>query len=278
MVLKAIRASLIIVFITIAILYASLRIIDPLGAYTSVYNWHVLTGLWQADGNGYIYPSGKIYLRGYTATILRDGLRFVPDSSPISDCLIAFIGDSFTWGYGVSDENTFVNDIANKYSYRVWNVGHNGYNAEQVWASRQDYQADGYIYLHIWNDHQAPVEVSKQAGQPNIFSVYWTYLKLDIVSHYAKIAQAAPIGNAYKEAMQKLHEDDRVLIFAFEDKQYNQLGSQASALWESVILLSDDLYSHDVVSPTDPHPNRLGHQQIADAMLPIIDDWLVDIC
>lgn len=251
-------------------------LVDPLGAYTNELNWQAITAQTNHHETGVSMREGTHELIGYRVTMLADGLRYVPDSIE-SDCTIAFIGDSFTWGYAVNDDETFANRIADALGVHVINAGRNGYNAEQVLASRNYYDADLYVYLHIWNDHQPPVRVHQHQAESALMSYYHT-LRNNGIGMFGTIAERQAIGADYINAMDVLTGDSDVMVFVFEDVLFSGLGTYASERWSNVIMLPDSVYINDMVSYSDPHPNAIGHQQIADAMLADVLSFIEDTC
>ena len=248
-----------------------LRLVDPRGAYDMYNAYWILSDGIDDDEIGYRTRPGIYQARHFTATILDDGSRYVP-ASVESNCVITMIGDSFTWGMGVSDEETFSNLIAEQLKVTVLNHGYRAYNAEQVLAVRNRYNASFYVWLHITNDWHAPTHYTReqvQARRPAISFALFSYLPNQ------SLVQTLPDDNQnYRDALGALATDERVLTFAFDE----EIGSRAARWYPSIILLPESHYRNNPVSITDGHPNETAHRLIAEDMLPAIRNMMESHC
>ena len=76
------------------------------------------------------YPFSVIYTTDNKAR------RTIRTNSMSNDKRILFFGDSFTFGYGVNNEDVFVQEVANNIdNYSVYNYGVNGYGIAQMYQS-----------------------------------------------------------------------------------------------------------------------------------------------
>jgi hypothetical protein len=77
---------------------------------------------------------GRTVLFDVTYTIDTNGFRVIPVAAPLAQCLVAFFGDSFTFGWGLSDTETMPNKFvaASGGIYRGYNFAQNGYGAHQM--------------------------------------------------------------------------------------------------------------------------------------------------
>ena len=250
-----------------------LRVIDPLGGYARLIGIRAISTLIEDDPIGLTYRAGHIHAPDYSVTMLSDHSRLVQDSNWQSDCQIAFIGDSFTFGLGVNDEDTFVNYLAQSLALNARNYGINGYNTQQVLIMRNRIQADGYVYLHIDNDwHRRAVfdegTVREQLQQP-VFALS-PYLRSRPVGE----PTLADDNGIYRVSLATLATDPQVLTFAFD----TDIGTRAHEWHKSIILLDDALYIEHQTSYLDAHPNKTGHHLIAGVMQPHLETFVNRIC
>lgn len=193
--------------------------------------------------------------------------RAMPDRN--SDCLIAFIGDSVTFGHGVNDDETFARLIAEELGVSAINFGMNGYNAEQVLASIEyldgRYDIDLYVYLHTRNDHHEAIPESdmRHGGWQPAFVTTVLYL------NKSRRLSNVEIPDWYHSAIDAITSRDNVLMFAFDNDEIVPRESGA------IIL---DSYTPNVNSPADGHPNTQGHRMVAYQMLPDIRNALRGRC
>ena len=132
---------------------ALLALFDPLGfGYFRdqvALNPHLI-----ADPRGYTFAPGHYPLSKSSFTILPDGSRAVPHTPPQADQTLVFMGDSVTFGYGVDDEQTWVDLVARALpDVHIINAGVSGFNSSNVLRTLALYpSADALVYLIINND------------------------------------------------------------------------------------------------------------------------------
>jgi len=100
-------------------------------------------------------------------TIDTNGLRVIPTATPLAQCRVAFFGDSFTFGWGLTDAETMPNQFvaASSGLYRGYNFGQSGYGPHQMLRMLESGRfdrvvGDGPIDLVIYQgivDHVARV-------------------------------------------------------------------------------------------------------------------------
>ena len=91
--------------------------------------------------------------------------------------LIPFLGDSFTFGIGVEDDETFVSHLARKSGRRVLNLGVPGFSLKE--------ELDIIEFRH------------EELGSPPLY-VFVAYAGNDLYETWARAAQPAPSGAASK--------------------------------------------------------------------------------
>lgn len=252
------------VAITPLCLDALLWHVDPLGTRIMVYNWIALAQVDMPHPTGYQYPPGTYDLGFYSVSIVDDGKRLVPASGN-GDCVIAFVGDSVTWGQGVNDADTFVNRLAAHFpNVTIENTARNRYSITNIAAVLEHYSADGYVWTLINNDTQPFAEAQTYTRLPSATELYITTLVAEY--RYEQQRQQMAWGDYAPLLQQIIHRPD-ILTFGFED---DPLAQEAKA-----ILIP---YPSQQVSPADKHPNAEGHQQIADAMFSWVESFATRIC
>ena len=265
------RRLLIIILLTVAIVPPALDFllwhIDPFGTRVMVYDWITLAESDMPHVTGYQYPEGIIELSNSTITTISDGKRLVPASGS-GDCVMAFVGDSVTWGASVNDADTFVNQLARLFpDVTSWNTGRNRYSVSNVSAAIEHYQADGYVWTMISNDTQPFATPETYTRMPSAFELYLTTLAAEY--RYAGGLNSLTWGEYVLLAQDIVARAD-VLTFGFQD---DPLAMEAESWGVNLIP-----YPDDTVSIADRHPNAQGHKQIALDMLPFVSAFVTKVC
>lgn len=243
-----------------------LVVVDPLGAHAYADDNARLASVAFPDAaTGYMLAPGTHYLTRSVVTIGRDGRRIVPDTDSEADCTIAALGDSITFGFGVNDDATWVNQLARLYpDVRFINTAYSGYNSDNIRGAYENTIADGYVYLIINND----------TGYPAVWEPNWRDKEsLTGVAAYLAMAsrQSRPRWPAFEEDMRVIFDGD-VLAFTFQEYEL--------AAW------LQDRYPQTIALPfwtsnnsrADNHPDRTGHTQIANSMVGHFDSWIEGVC
>lgn len=80
----------------------------------------------------------------------RDGLRFQPDFLDTKAKKVAVLGDSFTFGYGVNDNETFTNKLNDlNHNYSFLNYGVPGYSTDQEYLLLKELLKDKTISQYV---------------------------------------------------------------------------------------------------------------------------------
>lgn len=270
--LQMLAKGLTVVAISLLLIEGLLRLIDPWGALRYVSDSRELFAHFaEDDALGYRMQPGRYTFSNWIATVNADGFRAIPDTSPMG-CTIVLVGDSVTFGFGVSDTETWANLLARQYpAVRIINTGVNGYNANNAYAIMTHVHADAYLYLLIDNDAEAPLDWRRSVRDMNVSAMmlYWFW------SNPQRVAAAD--GPSYLPTFWKTLDAITRLpnaqMIAFDDAP-DSLGKQAAKRYP--IILIPNYTGHN--SYADPHANAFGNQQIAAAISPILHSLINESC
>ncbi len=141
--------ALAILVTTLITVEAMLYWIDPLGVYVylsdqdTFFTQQVIV----LSPDGYALKPGEYHFRHWQFSANQDGNRSVPASHG-GNCTIAVLGDSVSFGWGVNDEDTWVNLLATANpGINIINTAKPGYSAGNIRRAIDLFPADGYIYL-----------------------------------------------------------------------------------------------------------------------------------
>jgi hypothetical protein len=243
----------------------ALWVFDPLGVllYFDAIQDHAAVKI--AHPTGFAYPPNDYIFGAYPARIRRDGYRDVP-LSVYADCVLTFVGDSFTYGSGVSDWETFASQIAAQFDdVEFHNAARGGYNVDNVSATMQHVRdgSNGIIYLIYDNDYYGGVTTLTPTTRRYLLPLGWYLYALGFNMPPPYDAQA------FTPRLQSALSDD-VLPFVFEDA--------------TIAMVAQDMGAIPIARPTsvisryDFHPDAIGHQQIADSMLLHIESFASERC
>jgi hypothetical protein len=270
---KYIIAGLFMMLLTFGAIELLLRYGDPWGGirYYSDLS-RQLASFVEAERGFMMYP-GLYEFSNWSALINLDGSRYTP-ASKSADCDIVFVGDSLTWGFGVNDQHVFVNHIAGEIDAHVVNAGLSAYNSEQVLMAIETMDADGFVYVIINNDDEVTVQ------RTNDLPVTPAPLLLNRAAASVYLDFAAKTGGGAATDEQRFEHDLRqiaargdVLMAIFEDVR--GWHERVAAIVPEVIVLPPYTARISVV---DPHPNAVGHQQIAANLLPHVKALESEVC
>lgn len=229
-----------------------LRLFDPVGLLRLSATLHNLHSMIVPQSNTYVFIPGQYNLADNTLTVGTDGYRVIPDNHD-SNCRIAILGDSVALGWGVNDEQAWVNLIARQMpNVKFINTAVFGYNIKDVYLAYQRVSADAYLYLMVSNDDEAGTD-------------FWNddlnTLPVAIIE-YSNLLTVKPsernpvMFNTYLEKLQSVK---NMTIVGFKEDDL--------ARTSSVLLING--YVHRI-SKVDAHANAEGNREIADALLPIV--------
>lgn len=238
----------------------ALRLFDPWGLTRMIDDLNRLNTLLRPlPSGGYGLQPGTHHMAGWTLTVLPDGTRWIPDNHEAS-CTVAIVGDSVAMGWGVDDAQTWVNQIARQVpAVHLIDAGIVGYNIQDVYETLPP--ADAYLYLLIDNDDQPRL---------SFFGARTTYsLALQAYLDFITWAHEPP-GNAvfFATYLDRLEAIPHLHIIAFSGERLAQNLPQTNMI---------PPYTSRI-SRADPHPNTTGNQEIAAAILPIVQTMLARDC
>lgn len=276
--MKRIIGFTLVILIILVMVELGLRILDPWGAFAYYTDMWTLRHAYisVADNRVYLLPPGIIQLRGWSVTTTEQG-RLVPDSEP-GACTLAFVGDSYTFGHGVSDQDPFANQVARQFPHlTVRNLGVNGYNTAQVLATVQHNQADIFVYLVIGNDIE-PVMSEMLHPEPMLLiqgmRVYEYYARQYWRNrHTVQAASELPtIPDWFNQSIAALADRKNILMVVFE---HDVIGQYVVEHYPATVIISHVGHPN---SKADGHPNAIGHAQIAHDIAVYIPDLMARYC
>ena len=245
-----------------------LSLFDPLG-FAYYRDQAYLSTQLVADPRGYTFRTGTHTLLSYTFTILPDGTRAVPDTNVNGSKTLVFVGDSVTFGYGVDDDQAWVNLVARELpDVHVINAGISGFNSTNALRTVEQYpNADALVYLLIGNDADEENHPDfDHLRQPVPLSWLATYLtNLPTFLNPVGVDGFIARGNLprYLGEVRQINADPRTLLVAFDNELTTLTIQQCCA----VTLINRGT---DRVSPADGHPGVRGSQEIAAQMLLLV--------
>jgi hypothetical protein len=218
------------------------------------------------DNNGLVVLlDGEHRFSNWTATIAA-GTRVTQTRS--SDCDIAFIGDSVTFGWGVNDADVWVNLLAQTYpTVEIRNYAYPGYDTANLSAAFRQIRADGYVYFIIENDSGRGI----QAGPRQSESRRWTLARYVLHLTFMYRAQQRQIiaTDEFKAFLEGIPANTLMLGFTGE-----VLAGYAAEHHGAILV---ERYT-EALSAGDGHANVVGNQQIYAAVLPHVDAFIRRIC
>jgi len=247
-----------------------IRLTDPLGITRYFRNSERIV-FRKDDELGYKLEPGSYTFIGWSLTVLDDGTRYVPAVQANSDCIIVTLGDSVTFGQGVSDHETWVNRLAQRFpEVHFINAGVSGYNLPNIFPNYLRYrqQADGILYTLIDNDIEASISRDEPFGASIIEqSVLLLYLHALSLPRPPLMPQSD-----YLPYLDALSTDPHVLISAFAS------GGASESLAKSYPTISlQPMWTH-TLSPFDQHPSAQGHEEIAQTAAPLAAQLIEQVC
>ncbi len=272
---RAIIGVLLMVIITLGMIEATLYFLDPLGVVTYLHSFAMLWETSAPSETGYTFVIGEHEMLNYSYTINEDESRLVPATNSNANCTIAAIGDSLTFGMGVEDNETWVNILAETYpEIEFLNYGRPVFAAGNVLRSYNAYSADAYMWLIVDNDDFPDREYHHSDGDyPLATRLYWLYViypaifgKLPFDVLYESGETSTNDGSSPSADVAEVIAED-TLIFGFDELPTNNI--------EQAIIIPKFTEQN---SPMDAHPSVVGNQQIADGILPYMDDFIREHC
>jgi len=247
--------SLITIILSLLTCESVLTVVDPTGILHYYNDATTLYVGYRADSTRqFVLLPDDYQMQRWSATVLADSSRRVPDSKTNAACKWVILGDSLTFGWGVDDKDTWANILAQQTACQVINAGVPAYNIWEILATYHAYPgADLYIYLLIDNDADRDADKMPLATKPSsAILTYLNYMRYLGNSNYT-VPQAD-----FWTALTELESDPHMIVVGFNDAQL-ALNVQKNG---SVIHLIAPYTGR--ISRADWHPDALGHRQISD--------------
>lgn len=269
--LMKLLVAFLLLLVTLLMLELLIRLTDPLG----IIRYFIDTErfVFRIDDElGYTLQPGRYAFVGWSSTILDDGTRHVPATSVDSDCVIVALGDSVTFGQGVSDDETWINHLAQMFpEVRFVNAGVPGYNLPNLvpYYDRLKDQHQAILYTLIDNDVEA--SLSWNQAPATVWLVRNSALALYL--HALNLPRPLIMPEAeYRAYLTVLLADPRVFTTAFDT---GRVSSQLAQDYPEIFL--QPLWTHPL-SRFDYHPSPQGHQQIAQTVAPLVERIIAQAC
>ncbi len=238
--------------------------LDPIGL-RYIRDYLQLTDHIQPAPAGYAYAPGVYLLSRSTVTIQEDGTRAVPASDTTGAETLVFVGDSVTFGLGVSDDQTFVNLVAAQLpGVRVVDAAMPAFNINNI-RRLVDQQAPDVRIVYMITDNDADPEfLADFSAAGKLPYLPWTALYIRFLPTVVQATDPS-YGNAgsdlgmYAREVAPLANDARILMIGY-DNALTPLAPGAVMIRPFTTQLSF----------ADKHPDANGHREIADQILPVI--------
>jgi hypothetical protein len=260
---KTLRNTLIIIIITLVMLEALLVIVDPI-RFSEVQNdWSNLRQYVVQRDNYYVFRPGTYELIRYSVTINEDGTRNLPDNG--SGCRVVAVGDSFTFGMGVDNHESWVNHAARETGYNWTNSGMPGLQASNFVTVLDEYPADVYVYLNTANDAAVYEEITAERPVYRPFSALTVY-----IYRAAQLPLTYETPSNYEQYLETITARDNLIWYTIDNSPQLETNLQYGA-----IALPD---TFEIIGMDDSHPNPTGHEQIWNMMEPTLKPFVERYC
>lgn len=237
----------------------ALVVFDPLGVvflqdFRAFRSWIV------PAPDGYSMPAADYQFHGWTMTVGEDGNRVTP-AATAGGPRVLFFGDSVTMAWGVSDRVTWVNAVTERLDLNATNWGRTGYSAAAVWALMQSAAGDScVVFLSVSNDAETLGDL------PTHDPLAYKPMLLQYVDFFRSLqGESNPDLESYDAAMRAMAARPNTLVLALGE-DYSRIAAQYGAI-------GVPMYTGRIAA-ADAHANPDGNQQLADAITPIVSEWL----
>jgi hypothetical protein len=256
-----IKRTLIVLFVSGVMLEMLLRFFDPWGVF-------YLSDLQQIEyqNDGFIWRPmpGEYQLTNTKVTILPDYSRSIPDTNLDGDCLIVAIGDSTTYGQGVSDNETWLNSLAQQMpSVHFINTGVNGYDTQHILTRYREYpQADGFIYFITLNDYSERGRHYDYNGDDFYLQAYFKVW----VNRTFTLPYIADEDSFISDVSQM----ENTLLVTRDEVIWNVIKDRDNALWVD--------WHVETISMMDAHANPSSNARLAELLYPAVSEFVNERC
>lgn len=243
--------------------------VDPLGVVTWHYTFRAQHEVMAYHPTGFAYTTGEHWFYTYSATILADGSRRVPDTNMNADCTIVFVGDSVTFGQGVNDKDTWINQLAQRFpDVHFINSGRSAYSVGNVLLAKDYYVGDGYIWMLVGNDAEPTFFYDgsrPSANQPSATRIYLNWFLSRPGKGFDRQAT-----DEYWQAVDTIATDNTLILAVDSDP----LAFETRERYPVHII---PRWTHSL-SVADGHADTQGNQEIADNTLPFVEPFISRVC
>jgi hypothetical protein len=227
------------------------------GVYATSQRVHWFLSHKEPHPTGYAFTPGVYDDAMGHVTITPDGIRAIPNVTT-ARCSVALVGDSFTFGWGLDDDETFAYHLSRMLpEVRIINTGRPAYNSTNLTRVVDYHDADGYVYLAIGDDNEAPAVYTPPPGKmPAALTIIVTRLIMPVQ------APPPPDYALYIDVLTEL-ERAGVVFVALEH----------SALPELIAGWGFDVHTIEmtgILSPSDGHPSAEAALDMAHQLAPIV--------
>lgn len=284
--LRNIGSVLFVIFITLAMIELILRIFDPWGFVYFDDLAKISDAFVSDDERIYYLPDGTYEFSHWQATV-SDQLRVTPNTNLDAECRIVLLGDSVTFGYGVDDEETWVNILAEQYpDVYLMNTGVVTYPIEPIVGTYNVFEdeGDGFLYLIISNDaHDAADTRTENLNNPAenlprtlLYGGYYL-IRLGLIDtpETSNDSDEADIQNQrFLQHIETLSEEDNMVFMAFDEENITNLALDAGY---NINVLPAYPAEHRI-SFLDVHLDATGNEVLAESIAPILDRLIAESC
>jgi hypothetical protein len=268
--LKIALHGTLITVLSLIVVEVTLSILDPWGS-KFFDDLVALKNVSQVDSKrGYILPAGHYQFSHWSVTELENGTRNVPANAG-GKCQVVFVGDSMTWGYGVNDNETWVNLLAAALpEINAVNAGLYGYSSANIRDTMIDFpSADILVYLIIQDDHKEKATLIRESRRSAI-EKYVDFIMLVRRQVVDTEEGKGTDKSHFISDIEKMQQDRRVLLLGLDEPPGRYLTDGLN-----VKLIPK---SNHRISVMDIHPDPIGHREMADAILPILREAVSRQC
>jgi hypothetical protein len=252
-------ASLISVLVVVLGVEGMLRAFDPLGV-VFYDDYAAMRRASSPADHGYTIAEGVHHARHWTYTILADGTRLTPARNEDGPN-VTFVGDSVTFGHGVNDKDVWVSHVADALGLNAANAGRSVYSAVNVSLLLREVEGCA-VFLTFPND-----PAHQDFPQTSYYDTRSYTSRVAILLRTGKpTVIPQPFNAGFDAAMQEIAARPDTLIVAFDDSY-----GRAVEAGYGVRLIP---WYSDRVSYVDAHADVKGNLEIAEAITPVIEQWL----
>ncbi len=250
------------------LLELTLRYVDADGLYGYLSAWETLKV--KEASHGYLFVPDTYHLKTWDVTIDSDGFRHI--NTRISDCNIALIGDSVTFGWGVSDGKIWAQLLADNTDATIIMRAQPSYNIDNIRAVYDELSAlggiDGYIYLMVANDAQKAVTAERfKEYRDKRTAIEYRFLYLQRTANRVTPPEDIP---HFREQYALMNSDKMLTIGVQSNAPFIQTVQDITPYWINP--------SNKTVSRIDGHANAEGNAELYAQIKPYADDLIKKVC